>query len=507
MSPTDVSGLITALRQRNWLALDSGQIALLMGWLGRSEANAELATLERQLGPAGENDDLLGSAFELLDAVLFDGDRLRDQVAGVGPDREEEWQRARFRLLMRIFHPDRHPRHSDWLTSRSQIITHAYAQFKSGLSEFEPFRPEPQVRDGQSLQPAYHGIAPSWRMTDRLRSRLGQDRFLARKLVGILVLLAILPLLSVVLDSEPHSTDFGTQDQVNPPVQQWIGADLLLTLDEWPLASLDPPWLRARQAVVESEALAWSMPEQAPIWLASAKVADRRAGTEKITADQTTAEAARSEVGGQTTEVGGRRSEDRGQTTEERRPRTEGSGQRSDVTRLAGIEPVLEAPAVRAESAPEAVSSLVVIEPPPAQVEQQVIEPDPVDFAEGQLLLGPLHNHQAGELLDLYRCSVEQGDIDGVLQSLGRVPRQEGHQGREWFEQRYTELFSNTVQRALSLHILGVRRKGNGWLVDAAYHLQTYPASDKHLDQEQQLRYSIMPDPFGLKIVEIEERK
>jgi len=533
MSAVDVRSLITALRQRNWLALDAGQLGLLLSWLGRSEASPELTLLEKDLGKAGSDDALLESAFALLDALLFEADRLREGVAGVGPDRDWDQRRRRFRLLLGVFHPDRYPDHAEWMTSRSQIITRAYGQFKAGKTDPEDAKPERPLQAGPATrvkpqQAAYSGIAPNWRMAEKLRQRLGSDRFLAHKLIGCLMLLVLLSVVSVLLDSESSKSDFEMAAPIYVPAEQWAGADLLLTLDEWPLANPDPDWMTAKQAeVLVSDVYVWGEPDQAPAWLGSAKVAVHGAHSEQkktpevITADEPII--ANPVFSGHLVVGAEQLDHLQTQAAQEYRPavetrslaQTQPSSSRTDAMKArresrrssrreskSEPEPVVTAPAAHLELAQEDV-----IKPSPAPELQQLHQSAPVSLAESSLVLGPLQNHQAGALLDLYRRSVEQGDINGILETLGRQPRQDGHEGREWFEQRYTELFSNTVQRALSLHILGVRRDGGGWLVDADYHLQTQPANGEQRDQEHQLRYSIMPDPFGLKIVAVETQE
>ncbi len=514
MNATVVDGLISALEERNWLALDPAHLALLLGWMGRGERSEDLIRLERRIGRAGEDDKLLETAFELLDALLFDSERLREQVAGVGTAQTMEQRRKRYRLLLSVFHPDRYPAKTEWLTVRSQVITRAYGRFKSVAAEPEPVPVTISVDEPSSRPTAYGGIAPGWRTASELRRRFGGDRFLAHKLVGALALLAVLPVVSVLLDADFAPVEFPPQPA---PADQWIGSDLQLQVDHWPLTAHHNPWLGSttdQPPESDPKPVKMALPTTRPYptnWMADATIGTRPdpKPPDPQPADPQLAAAA--------APVAAARIANQPVAPTAAKPAAAPSSvliatPPPDIAIAAIPERVDKPQLMVTATEPSDTTAPDRDEPEPGpdlQAEPGSVSNDKVAFSDrltsGVIALGPLLNHEAGAVLADYQRSVEQGNLGGVLDALGRRPRENDNEGRDRFEQRYAEIFRDTDSRALSLRVISARRDGKGWLVEVAYLLELlYPDTELPVRRERQVRYAIAPDPFDLKIVEMD---
>jgi len=490
-----IDTLIEALQNGLRQELTDQEVAALLGWIASSSRNPGAQALNQALGPSGDNEALTGHAFSLLDEAIFAGETLLTGPAGVSEERENDARRRRYRLLLSAFHPDRYPARADWLTSRSQVITRAYARFKTGQTDELPAvaAPPPAANPGPS---DYRGITPTWRLAERLRSRWGQDRFLAHKIIGILALFLLLPVISILLDQQIRAPD---DDQ--RPAKPRIDLDALdLRVERWPLPDLTAPWLAADQsdlAVADPEPVTlpeslWDSFQAAssidlPEWLDRARV-----GYARSTADSPGIQmlAFLSESWDQIDELIATTEASEALPQPERRP--------------PNAEPARE-PRDRNASSPAPAAP--VASATPNRSERPSDQPGQVEppLPGGSINLGPLSNHQVGDLLNDYRSSIEAGDLEGLLDVLGREPRDNHRVGRGWFEQHYRELFNASSQRSLSLQILNATRHGQGWRVTAQYQLDMRDVHSGQNDRmERDVEFVILPDPFRLKIVAVE---
>lgn len=496
-----VTGLIESLQNGLPRDLDEQEVAALLGWIASSSRNPGAQVLSDALGSSGENEALTGHAFSLLDEAIFAGETLLTGPAGVSEEREHDARRRRYRLLLSAFHPDRYPARADWLTSRSQVITRAYARFKTGqideLPEVES--PPPAAR---TRPPEYRGITPTWRLAERLRSRWGQDRFLAHKIIGVLALILLLPVISILLDQQTQSPI----DTENSPNQRIDLAALDLRIDQWPLPSLAAGWIESGHEEMAngllgdpysdsgSESL-WATLQTIvavgiPEWLDRARVGPSPENSSDSPGIQMLAFL--SDTRDQIDALADAADARARQPERERQERRE--------NRAPDRPPTLpETPTPDPSS--QVASTTTNQQDQPNERNQ----PNQPSLPRGSLHLGPLANHQVGDLLNDYRSSIEAGDLEGVLSVLGREPRDNNRIGRGWFEQHYRELFNSSSQRSLSLQILNATRHGQGWRVAAQYQLDLRDADSGQDDRlERDVEFVILPDPFRLKIVEIQ---
>ncbi len=533
MTETRLQALVDGLRTGQYLDLDDDQTTALLSWLGGSTRDSGANVLRAHLGAPGEDEAVRAAAFEQLDFALFDGERLLIRSAGVDDGRDERERRRRFRLLLSVFHPDRYPARSEWLTSRLQIVNRVYSDFKAGrlkqdsrADESPVVRPAPGTRKSDP-PPVWRGISPNWTVGERLLSRLGRDPYLGHKIVGVLLLLIALPVVSILLDSTPERGDVSPVEDPEQTREVWIGQDLDLALEQWPPESREPEWLVVSEPVRSEEISDEIAMDQdvdldapdLPRWLALAQVM-RPAVTPLsiVIAEQDSRE---DEVRDTSPPEPSPARDDEPLKTQDALPRLADRAEEAEAQPVQEVEQTVSVAADEAEAMPEPEPDP---EPAATEVASVAMVPDPVDteareatedaasevdhgveLKPGTLSMGLLGNHRVGNLLSDYRESVETGDIHGVLNVLGRHPRENDNEGRVWFERQYQELFDSSRQRSLTMQVRNARRSGSDWLVEVKYELEIEPVDSVEFEQmEREVRYSIAPDPFQLRIVAVE---
>ncbi|MFP4209385.1 MAG: hypothetical protein ACLFSC_12100, partial [Wenzhouxiangella sp.] len=190
--------------------LTAPELDALLTWLAGGERRGA-GVLIQQLGPAGEQPQLLRQVYEDLDDALFSPDGLELEAAFVSAREEDNVRKARYRRLMNAFHPDRFADHADWLTSRSQFIHAAYQAYRRAepvastiatatpTAETGSYKPR-NPRGSARLTPAEPGPLR------RLRWRLRNVENLQAKILGGLAALMLVPLLLIyLLDPAPTS--------------------------------------------------------------------------------------------------------------------------------------------------------------------------------------------------------------------------------------------------------------------------------------------------------------
>jgi len=138
-----------------WLASSAGEVAEI-----------DTALLDRQI------DHRWGRrmALMLLEEMLFSGSSSAPhQVLGLPSDCRSSELRPRYRLLMRVYHPDRSNGSSVWLTERAERINEAYARARG---EDAPVKPSPTPRKVSR--------APETRRVNRSRRRRGRPHGVRR---------------------------------------------------------------------------------------------------------------------------------------------------------------------------------------------------------------------------------------------------------------------------------------------------------------------------------------
>jgi hypothetical protein len=559
MTHAELNQLIAALRHDQWSALNDDQIAVLLSWLAHSRRNPGVRQLEDKIGPAGCDQNVFDAALSTLDVLLFDAESLHARQAGVGPELSRDARRRRYRLLMSAFHPDRYPGRAEWLTARSQIITRAYARFKSQPDEAPgefgiTVAATPTVPNrGFRRPPAYTGISPEGPKSESLHERLARDRFLAHKVVGGLSLLVILPVISILLDSpgrpalddypvadtrsltdtaapspfldwpppEPETVDWTLPDQPSgAPINATFAARAGLDWPE-PPPTESPAWLRSanlsarerpldalgRAAVAEDSTPADTLEQDlvaTPIRLVeetAARIADVMAHMPE--ADNTRVINALPTMPANEPEDASREMiEPRVAERPEQAP-TEGqiatspdeSSAEPAVVERSGESPA-DAVVATAASAPDTVT--------PENTAETAQSVQPAQSLESHLALGPLANHPAGRLLDSYHQSIEQGDLASLLDMLAPSALLGGQQDRLEFEQSYRELFASSRRRALTLRVIHARRQDSGWLVRTDYQLEMIRADSGAVERvRREVEYSMTEDDGRLRIAAI----
>lgn len=147
---------------RPTLALELHLDALLV-WLSNPD-NPRVAELERAIGQQRlAREQASASAYRLLDQQLFAGEAPPSPVAlGFLPGTEATRAKQRYRRLMQVYHPDRHPDRIAWATRRTEQINRAFAAFQRG----EAGATRAGTRKGQgrrgTAKPSSRRLPPAW---------------------------------------------------------------------------------------------------------------------------------------------------------------------------------------------------------------------------------------------------------------------------------------------------------------------------------------------------------
>ena len=146
----------------------------LLVWLSNPDnpraAELERAIVRQRLGRAEAG----ANAYRLLDQLLFAGDAAPTAL-GFAPGTQATSAKQRYRRLMQVYHPDRHPDRTAWATRRTEQINRAFAAFQNGergaahtASQKQPTRRETADAMTRRLPPAWLPsalrdlIAPAW---------------------------------------------------------------------------------------------------------------------------------------------------------------------------------------------------------------------------------------------------------------------------------------------------------------------------------------------------------
>lgn len=203
--PTGARELACALRSGRPAPLWDRHLDELLLWLSNPE-HPRAAELERAIGEQRlSRAQARAAALRLLDQHLFAAaDGQPAQTLGLESGVDLSVAKQRYRRLIQVYHPDRHPNRADWATRRTEQINRAWSALQRG--ETPPKRgPQPASRrTEQSARPqapsglsrwvwARLGSLKEW-LDGRLSGRGPFERrlILALGILGILALFALL---------------------------------------------------------------------------------------------------------------------------------------------------------------------------------------------------------------------------------------------------------------------------------------------------------------------------
>ncbi len=151
-------------------ALEAHLDALLL-WLSNPE-NPRAAELDRAIGRARLSRSRGAErAYRILDALLFTAsDRPSTATLGLAPDVDPVVAKRRYRRLVQVYHPDRHPERIAWATHRTDQLNRAFDACRKGADgQKTNGGPNPARAD----RPAASSSGKGWNKTaDALRSGL-----------------------------------------------------------------------------------------------------------------------------------------------------------------------------------------------------------------------------------------------------------------------------------------------------------------------------------------------
>lgn len=128
-------------------------------------------------------------------------------------------------------------------------------------------------------------------------------------------------------------------------------------------------------------------------------------------------------------------------------------------------------------------------------------EPTPADRPE----LDETSRRHIEELLTGYRRSFENGWLDDFLDHFTESPRENRHEGRDWFRSNYGWLFENSEQRRLDIDILDIDRAGDHWRVMTRFEMQVDYPDRPAVSSARKVHYRIQTnehDQFRIAAIE-----
>jgi len=137
---------------------------VLLVWLSNPD-NPRAAELERAIIRQGlARAEAGASAYRLLDQQLFAGDAPPSPaVLGFASGIQAAQAKQRYRRLMQVYHPDRHPDRAVWATRRTEQINRAFAAFERGESgTARPARRKQQRTRRDSAGATSRRLPPAW---------------------------------------------------------------------------------------------------------------------------------------------------------------------------------------------------------------------------------------------------------------------------------------------------------------------------------------------------------
>ncbi|WP_295404660.1 hypothetical protein [uncultured Thiocystis sp.] len=140
--------------------LESHLDALLL-WLSNPD-NPHAAEIGGALRRAGlSRRQATARAYELLDQWLFaDANRSSPRTLGLPPDANPTLAKQRYRRLIQVYHPDRHPTQVAWATHRTERINLAFDAHRRGANGWtsQSATTDPTAGD----RPQRDSVAPAW---------------------------------------------------------------------------------------------------------------------------------------------------------------------------------------------------------------------------------------------------------------------------------------------------------------------------------------------------------
>ncbi|AHE99979.1 hypothetical protein [Thioalkalivibrio paradoxus] len=99
---------------------------------------------------------------------------------------------------------------------------------------------------------------------------------------------------------------------------------------------------------------------------------------------------------------------------------------------------------------------------------------------------------QIRSLIEGYRRAFERGDLHAFLQHLTLSPTENANRGRNWFQQRYLQLFQRSQARVLRVEIASIQPEADGWLVEARFELEVDYPDQPRVRASGPIRYRIL---------------
>lgn len=516
----------------------------LLLWLcGGRQGAAELP--RRLLGDPETDSDMVERVYRALDADLF----TRGELNPVRGTRDE--RQARYRLLVRAFHPDRYPLLEDWLISRSQAINAAYAAFRANPGpDAEPAarpqavttpppvnRPPARVKTTDTIR---RGGLREWFLA--MAAPLARSRYLPQKIMGVVAIVCLLPVTYLYYqqpDQSLPSVDLvGTVTTIieagrvtdAEPAPETVQA---VTRPEPPPAVAEP--IPEPPAAPEPDELVLPAPwtesvAVAPAFSGWADSGDTMAAARQDMTDKPPASTGTDVV----TDFNALTFATRLDSVPERTPALASREPDAPAAPPAGESPAPAAAAHPRESTPSlppvvlheapvttaapavTTARATADEPPPATTAAATTtitrhepapappvprsEPEPAPRAAAaepasrtEPAVEPDSVTAAMQVLEQYRRSFERGELQRLLDTLAARPRENDNIGLGWFRETYRDLFDRTVNRQLSLDFSNMRDSGQNVQLTAQYQLDMEFENGRRASAAGEIRYELIP--------------
>lgn len=517
----------------------AAELDAALSWLSGSERHGGDALASR-IGPALEQPGRRIAVYDRLSAQLFRNGQLDLPGAHVDIDIDIELRRARYRRLMTAFHPDRFPAHAGWLTSRSQAVLASYGRFRRGEppeNRRPDAAPDHKPKSEARVRPGWSRDRRSARLTPvagpgplaRLRTWLLGIENLQRRILLVLAVLCLVPVLYAYLVYKPYRDIHTPAPEL---ADSGAGAYSVSSAQSRPTAKETAPDAQSVEQAVLAHNTRREMPEILPSWHRD------RTTNPSVSPDPGAGSSAADLVDTQqkslpeSPDLQGNAAGQPEQPRQSARPDpaapTSSPTDHLSSTMTAGSptdsrsrEPMQSArdtpiaepgPTAERSTPPEPGSAQEPLSDEPALADAesapragQSLSTRSAEVAEAAAALDQQRREHIQDLLAGYRTSFENGWLEEFLKYFTATPRENSHQGRDWFRSNYGWLFENTAERELNIDILDMTGAGDHWIVLARFEMRVDYPDRPTTRSARQVRYRIETnehDQFRIAAIE-----
>ncbi|TVP83500.1 nuclear transport factor 2 family protein [Thioalkalivibrio sp.] len=122
----------------------------------------------------------------------------------------------------------------------------------------------------------------------------------------------------------------------------------------------------------------------------------------------------------------------------------------------------------------------------------EAVAPAQVDGDDVRTVSGPDGFEPVVDVIERYRHAFEGGDIETLMRLLADHPRENRHQGRDWFRSHYARIFARSDLRRLQVDIETVDRGPEAWIASGQFDLEIHYPDGRQVSASGPIRYGLI---------------